>query len=265
MMPRLPLLASATLVGALATPVVAQNRSDFHWDKALPAGSEVSIHNINGDIKVTPSTTGRVEVIGRKFGSGRDLDYIKAEVHESSRGVVICVVDDDADSYCDDDGVHMHSRGNRNWDHGGMNLEVSVPANLTVSAGSVSGNVDVSGAHGDIDVRSVSGDVRLDHLHASAIRATSVSGNVDVSVDELTGRGDFSFRSVSGDVTLNVPKSFAADLSMSTVSGDINSDFPLTLSNGRMSRRRIEARIGAGGRRLEVSTVSGDLKLHSIN
>lgn len=259
-------LASITAVALIAAPaaVFAQGRTDFHYEKSLAAGSEVSIHNINGDIKVTPSTNGRVEVIGRKFGSDRDNDHVKAEVHESSRGIQICVVDDETDSYCDDDGVHMHSHGNRNWDHGGMNLEVSVPANLTVSAGSVSGNVDVTGAHGDVDVRSVSGDVRLDHLHASSIRATSVSGDVDVSVDELTGRGDLSFRSVSGDVTLNVPKDFAADLSMSTVSGDINSDFPITLGgNNRMSRRRLEARIGGGGRRLDVSTVSGDLRIRS--
>jgi len=62
-------------------------------------------------------------------------------------------------------------------------------------------------------------------------------------------------------VTLSVPRGFDADLSLSTVSGDIDSDFPVTLGNGRMSRRRLEARIGNGGRKLDVGTVSGDLKL----
>jgi DUF4097 and DUF4098 domain-containing protein YvlB len=88
-----------------------------------------------------------------------------------------------------------------------------------------------------------------------------VSGDLDVGVDAFTGQGDLSFKSVSGDVTLEVPRGFDADVSMSTVSGDINSDFPMTLGNGRMSHRRIEARIGNGGRRLDVSTVSGSLKL----
>lgn len=258
-----PITAAALIAAPLVAFAQAGGRTDFHYEKSLAAGSQVSIHNVNGDIKVTPSTNGRVEVIGRKFGDARDQDYIKAVVHESSRGIDICVVNDDSDSYCDDDGVRMHSH-NRDWDRGGMNLEVAVPANLTVSAGTVSGNVDVTGAHGDVDVRSVSGDVRLDHLHATAIRATSVSGDVDVTADELTGRGDLTFRSVSGDVTLNVPKDFAADLSMTTVSGDINSDFPITLGgNNRMSRRRLQARIGAGGRRLDVSTVSGDLRIRS--
>lgn len=259
--PTMPRLVSAALLSAtLAVPALAQ-RGDFHWEKALAAGSQVSIHNINGDIKVVPSTSGKVEVTGTKRGNGRNFDLIKAEVHESSRGVSICVVRDDSDDYCDDRGIHSNGRNGRDWDRVSMTLEVAVPANLTVSAHSVSADIEMSGAHGDVDAGSVSGDIKLDRLHASSIHASTVSGDVDVRVDEITGNGDFKFNSVSGDVTLEVPRDFGADLSMSTVSGDINSDFPITLGNGRMSRRSLNARIGGGGRRLDVSTVSGDLKL----
>jgi DUF4097 and DUF4098 domain-containing protein YvlB len=253
-------ILSAALLTTFATPALAQ-RGDFHWEKALAAGSEVSIHNINGDIKVVPSTTGRVEVTGIKRGNSEYFDRIKATVQESSRGISVCVLNDDTDSYCDDSGSHTHSRGDRDWHNVSMNLEVAVPANVQISAGSVSGDVDITGARGDVSASSVSGDIKLMGLHASSVQANSVSGNVDVRVDELTGTGAFSFHSVSGDVTLEVPRDFGADLTMSTVSGDINSDFPITLGNGRMSRRSLSARIGAGGRRLDVSTVSGDLRL----
>jgi hypothetical protein len=37
----------------------------------------------------------------------------------------------------------------------------------------------------------------------------------------------------------------------------------MTLGNGRVNRRNIEARIGAGGRRLDLNTVSGDVKLRA--
>jgi DUF4097 and DUF4098 domain-containing protein YvlB len=71
---------------------------------------------------------------------------------------------------------------------------------------------------------------------------------------------------VSGDLTLFVPKNFNADLSMSTVSGDVNSDFALTVGNmNRVRRGSVEARIGNGGRRLDVHTVSGSLRLRSIS
>jgi DUF4097 and DUF4098 domain-containing protein YvlB len=138
--------------------------------------------------------------------------------------------------------------------------------NLQVAASSVSGDVSVTGAQGDVRANTVSGDVRLDKLHASSIKANTVSGDLEVRIDEFTGRGDLSFNTVSGDLTLMVPRNFDADLSMSSVSGDVNSDFALTVGSGnRMRRGAVEARIGNGGRRLDVHSVSGSLRLRSIN
>lgn len=247
-----------TMLILAAAPLAAQ-RADFHWDKALAAGSDVRVHNVNGNVKITPSTNDHVVVNGVKHG--RDADHLKAVVEQGSHGIVVCVIYDDPDNRCDDEGYH--SRGSHHdWNDASMDLEVAVPANDVVSAGSVSGDVSIDGAHGDVQASSVSGDVRLEHLHATSVRANTVSGTIDVRVDEPTGRGDFTFHSVSGDITLEVPKGFGADLSLTTVSGDINSDFPVTLGgSNRWSRRRLEARVGDGGRRLDVSTVSGDLKL----
>ncbi|HEY4307371.1 MAG TPA: DUF4097 family beta strand repeat-containing protein [Gemmatimonadaceae bacterium] len=257
--------ATLALVTA-ALPLSAQRRADFTWANPVSAGSTVSVRNISGDIKIVPSSSGRVEVQGFKHGSGRGLDRIRATVDQTSRGITICVLYDDASS-CDDNNHSNNRRRSWNDDDGNASIdfEVSVPTNLVVDAGSVSGDVSVNGAHGDVKASTVSGDVFLEHLHANSVNANSVSGDVEVRVDELLGRGDFTFHSVSGDVTLEVPRDFGADLSMTTVSGDIDSDFPITVGgNGRMNRRSVNARIGAGGRRLDVSTVSGDLKLKSV-
>jgi DUF4097 and DUF4098 domain-containing protein YvlB len=112
-----------------------------------------------------------------------------------------------------------------------------------------------------VSANSVSGDIVLNHLRARSVTAHTVSGDVEVMVDEFTGSGDLSFHTVSGDVTLELPRQFDADVSMTTVSGAMDSDYPITLGNGRTSRRSINARIGNGGRRLELKTVSGDVKL----
>jgi predicted membrane protein len=256
-------LASLALVTA-ALPLGAQRRADFQWANPVAAGSTVSVRNVSGDVKIIPATTGRVEVLGFKTGRG-NLDRVRANVEQTSRGILVCVLYDDAQS-CDDSNHSSGRRWNRDGDDGdaSIDLEVSVPANVVVDAGSVSGDVSISGAHGDVSANTVSGDVRLDHLHASSVKANSVSGDVEVHVDELTGRGDFRFHSVSGDVTLEVPRDFGADLSMTTVSGEIDSDFPITVGGaGRMSRRSVNARIGSGGRALDVSTVSGDLRIRS--
>jgi len=246
----------AAAVGTAPGTASAQQRGDFRWEKALPSGSEVSVHDINGDITVRPSTSGKVEVVGVNRGG----KSVHAEVHETSHGIVVCAVPDDSDSRCDEDGLHSHGRWRGDWDRDHMDLEIAIPANTPVRATSVSGDVSISGAQGDVNANSVSGDLKLDRIRAGSLSAHTVSGDVNVSVDALIGKGDLSFKSVSGDITLELPKALDADLSMATVSGEMNSDYPLTL-NGRMSRRRIEAKIGSGGRDLEVSTVSGDVRL----
>lgn len=253
-----PLLSVALLTIA-AAPLAAQG-ADFHWDKAVAAGGEVSIHNINGDIKVVPSTTGRVSVTGIKHNGA---DRLRVDVRESTRGVSICVINEDNDDECTENGLSSHSHGNRNWDRGHMDLEVAVPTNLTVAPSTVSGDISVTGAQGDVTAGSVSGDIRLDRIRPASLRANTVSGDVTVSVVDFMGRGDLQFHSVSGDISLDLPRDFAADLSMSTVSGDVDSDFAITLGNSRMNRRSISGRIGGGGRKLDVSTVSGDLKLRT--
>jgi hypothetical protein len=249
-------LACVALVSPRA--LVAQDRSDFRWEKALESGQRVHVHNINGDVTVTASSSGRVEIVGIRRGSGRGANRLTAEVHETSDGVVVCVVHEDSDDDCDDRGYHSHDRDD--WDRGSMDLEIKLPRNLEIDASSVSGNVSVAGAQGNVRANSVSGDVRLERLRVSSLRVQSVSGEVTASIESLIGDGSLSFKTVSGDVTLELPRNLDADLSMTTVSGNIDSDFEMTLG-GRRSRRGIEARIGRGGRDLDVSTVSGDLRL----
>jgi len=144
-------LASLALVIA-ALPLSAQRRADFQWANPVAAGGTVSVRNISGDVKIVPSTSGRVEVQGFKHGSGRQLDRLRATVDQTSRGIVVCVLYDDATS-CDDNNHSNSRRGNWNDDDNGnasIDFEVAIPNNLVVDAGSVSGDVSINGAHGDV-------------------------------------------------------------------------------------------------------------------
>jgi hypothetical protein len=225
----------------------------------------VSLHNLNGGVTVTPSTSGKVEIIGTKHGSKRYFDEITLEVVETSRGITVCSMFKNVDMECDASGFHMHDhRGDRDreWDDLQIDIEVKLPKNLMVDAHNVSGNVSVVGAEGAVRASSVSGDVRMERLRVNSIKATSVSGDVNVGIEALTGDGPLTFTSVSGNVTAELPKGTDADVSMRSVSGSLESDFPLTL-NGRLNRHSLEARIGRGGRELNVHTVSGDVRLRA--
>jgi Toastrack DUF4097 len=253
-------LLGLSLVALTAGGAGAQH-ADFQWSKPEAAGTVVSVHDISGDVTYVPATGNTVEVTTRRHGGADDDAYVA--VKEYTRQVVVCVLYQDADASCDEDGAHMHSNG-RNWGHDAtIDVTIHLPATMRADAHSVSGDVHIDGAHGDVRAASVSGDLTLRNLDATSVHATSVSGNVDVGIAALSGDGDLTFRSVSGDVSLSVPFGLDADFSMSTVSGDLDTDFPLTLS-GRMARRHINGRIGKGGRTLAVSTVSGDVRLHGI-
>jgi len=261
-------LASFLIFACATSAAAQQTQPDFRWEKAIPANSLVRASNLSGDVTVTPSSSGKVEVTGYKHGSKRYFDRITVTVVELRDGLIICPDYKDMDMSCDEDGFHVHdSWGRRGWrdrdnDDLSVDIEVKMPKGMEVHASSVSGNVSVVGAEGDVKATSVSGDVRLQGLRATAVKATSVSGNVTVAVDALSGTGDLKFTSVSGNVVAELPKDINADVSMHSVSGSFDSDFPLTLS-GRMSRSRLEGRIGKGGREIQISTVSGNVRLRA--
>lgn len=251
-----------TLLGlslvALTAAAAGAQRPDFQWSKTESPGTVVAIYNINGDVTVLPASGNTVKVTADRHGSS---DRVYTTVREFSGRVVVCVLWRDTDESCDENGAHMHSH-DRWGTHGSMDVTVELPATMPADARSVSGDVRISGAHGAVRAASVSGDLTLRGLYATSVHASSVSGDVDVGVAQLSGDGPLTFRSVSGDVTVTVPQGLNADFSMSTVSGDLNTDFPLTLS-GRLGRRSIHARIGNGGRDLSISTVSGDVRLRA--
>jgi hypothetical protein len=267
-----PLARRIAFLMAIAAPVTAQQTStasrapDFRWEKALAAGSMVSLHNISGDVRVSPSTSGKVEVTGIK--RGRYPEDVTLEVVEGTRGITVCAMNRNLDQECDEGGLRSRDdrrRGwrDRDWDDASIDIVVKLPKEMIVNAGSVSGDVWVEGAEGRIRAGSVSGEVTVRAARATSVRASSVSGDVEVRIENLVGDGDLNFNSVSGNVTAELPKAIDADVTMRSVSGSFDSDFPLTL-NGRMNRHSLEARIGKGGRMLEVHTVSGDVRLRTL-
>src|SRR5438105_2173531 len=107
------------------------------------------------------------------------------------------------------------------------------------------------------------GDFRWERRLGSGqvVHARNINGDISVTPSS-SGRVEIvGVRRGSGRVKLDLPRNLGADLSMSSVSGQLDSEFQMTLGGGRTSRRRIEARIGRGGRELSLTTVSGDVRL----
>jgi DUF4097 and DUF4098 domain-containing protein YvlB len=127
-------------------------------------------------------------------------------------------------------------------------------------ATSVSGDLHLSDITGDVDTRTVSGEIELDSVRSSFARATSTSGDIRFS-GSLDARGRYEFKSHSGDVTLRIPP-VGATFSVQTFSGDVRSDYPMTLGSGVQGRRqRMQFTINGGGAQVSAETFSGDIAI----
>jgi DUF4097 and DUF4098 domain-containing protein YvlB len=131
----------------------------------------------------------------------------------------------------------------------------------------ISGGIKMHDVRGTIDASTVSGDIDLIAVTSKSVHAKTTSG--DVTFDGLvdpTGRYDLSTH--SGSVHLRIQRDASAQFSMSTWSGSIDSQFPITLKPGEqrigsLNAKRFTFEIGGGSARIMADTFSGDITISS--
>ncbi len=146
-----------------------------------------------------------------------------------------------------------------------------------VDASTISGSVALQTAReGNVRLHSISGGVHATDVAGDVVNLASTSGEVDVrglvartadlastsgSVRAMFTRApqDVHARSVSGSVVVGLPDRIGARVHMSSVSGHVESAFPMTV-RGHVGRV-MEGTIGDGAGRLDLSTVSGSVEL----
>jgi DUF4097 and DUF4098 domain-containing protein YvlB len=132
-----------------------------------------------------------------------------------------------------------------------------------VHAEAVSGILTIAGVDGDVDAESVSGRVSITGARSKSVRAETVGGSILYS-GSIEPMGNYVFRSHAGRITLGVPADAGATVNLQTFSGNVDSDFPVTLESGttRMGHEsRYEFRLGSGRSRIVLETFSGDIRI----
>jgi hypothetical protein len=279
------LLAAAGLGAAAA--VSAQTRTDFEFRRELAAGRRFHLHNIIGDVQVTGGAGRTVQVTAtKKEGRHGDPGDVTIETIELSDGVALCVrypgtgerrkngEGETGKNPCSTRGSWNNNERNDTQ----INFTVRVPAGLILRLGTVSGDLLANNLEGELDLTSVSGDVRLDGGRGQVVSLETVSGDVDlldVRAREVSGHtvsgevtfrgpvldgGSYDFSTTSGDITVGLPERPNATLSAATFSGRFSSDLGTTRQPGR-NRRRHNATWGSGSAKLDVETLSGDIRI----
>ncbi len=131
----------------------------------------------------------------------------------------------------------------------------------SVESNTASGDISLNGGDGWTALRSVSGDITIRDYTLKNARVTTVSGTVNADVT-VNNAADYSFDSVSGDMRLKtaIPAS-GATLSFRSMSGDADIEGDWTKGD---SKRSWTLRGAAGGPKIAVKTVSGDLRANGV-
>ena len=163
------------------------------------------------------------------------------------------------------------------------NVQLST-ASGTISAENIGGDVQVSSASGNVTITNTKGDARV-HVVSGVIRISQPGGRVDgsttsgeveiqgaandVTAHSASGRvyvqgnpgaeGYWNLRTASGGVQISVPPSANFHLSAEAVSGDIRTDVPIVIEE--QGKHSLRARMGSEGGRVEVHTVSGEIRI----
>lgn len=212
-------------VTRLTLDLTRRTSGDTRFEVTVPQGAIVNARSTNGDVSIT-GTKGPVEV-STQNGDVRVQDATTVDARAFSGDVDI--------------------RG--------------VEGNVEVNA--LSGDLLLTDVKGEVEAVAVSGDIEMRGIEARFVRAKSTSGDIDFD-GAVNAAGRYELSSHSGTVTLLVPRTTSALLTLSTYTGSIDSDFPITLKPGEHGighSRRFTFEIGKGEARVSAESFSGDINV----
>jgi DUF4097 and DUF4098 domain-containing protein YvlB len=269
---------------------------------SITEGKTLKIENACGDVRVTAGAdSGQVSAEAKFKGSSIDDVRAKAQaytliIEESEHQVLIrqpdvvgLSVDLDikvtapvqVEVKCESGDIHVHDTGlsarvfgrsgdihlrglsgqvEINSSSGDMLVEHSDLASLAVE--NKSGDIDVKSVRGNMNIRTASGDVKATACAGKTLAFESISGDVIVELLEPIV-GNVNIRTVNGDASIAVPDGNDCRVALSTLRGDVSCTLPL--EDEAKAQQRITGKLGAGAGTLDVSAVTGDVRLEMRN
>lgn len=146
---------------------------------------------------------------------------------------------------------------------------VKVPNNVRLmieEANWGGGTIDVRNHAGEIEIKSKVGDINLENITGPVI-ANSTSGDLNIVFSEVSTANPTSVSLISGYIDVTMPEDTQADLSVSSISGEIYTDLNIQLQGEEDDMRRlgggrnIEGTLNGGGTSMSFKTISGDIYL----
>jgi DUF4097 and DUF4098 domain-containing protein YvlB len=135
---------------------------------------------------------------------------------------------------------------------------VQVPRGVNFTARTVNGGIEATGLTGTTIARTVNGRIEVET--SGIAQATTVNGSIDATLGRSDWNDEIAFRSTNGSVVVAFTGDLNAEVRAGTVTGSIDTDFPLEV-RGRLMNRRLSGTVGNGGRVLSIETTNGSIEL----
>jgi hypothetical protein len=257
-----------TLLGGLAVPAVAQDRSRFGR-----AGTDWC-NQVDGDRathcevrELTIGASNPIEVdAGRNGGiSVRGWDRADALV----RARIVAYADTDADARRVASGVRVDASGSvvradgpstsgrdESWY---VSYEISVPRTAMLTLTANNGGIVIEDFRGTANFHTRNGGIVLRDVGGDIKGETTNGGvTVDVAGDHWDGAGlDVTTR--NGGVNIRLPEHYSAEIEVGTTHGRLNVAVPMTVQ-GTIGRT-LTTTLGAGGAKLRAITTNGGVSI----
>jgi hypothetical protein len=249
-----------TMAVLCLTALATATAQDFNWHGRLAAGKRLEVKGVNGDVRAVLGSGADAVVSARKHARRSDPDDVEIKVVESDDGITICALYPTPARAREENTCEPGDRWHSSTDNNDVvvDFDVQVPAGVIFNGQTVNGEMSAEGLKSDVRASTVNGSVRVSTTGLA--EASTVNGSVYAQLGRADWTDDLEFSTVNGGITLIVPGKLDTEVRASTVNGDIETDWPMTVS-GRFNNRRIRGTIGAGGRGLSLSTVNGEIRL----
>jgi hypothetical protein len=144
--------------------------------------------------------------------------------------------------------------------------EIYLPASKNISVKSTwNGDIEIDGFSGEIEADAqLNGGVKLMNVNGP-VTANSLNGEIEVTFGNVTQSSPISLYSTNGAVDVSLPSSTPANLALSTLNGNVYTDFDIKADekDGMKSvlGRNINASINGGGVKISLKSTNGNMYL----
>jgi len=242
-----------------AAPARADRSRDLDWSGPLPAGAQLTIGGINGDIVADAAPGAQASVRAHATSKLGDVSAVRLQVKKLASGVAICSVVPGEE--VSEDCSNSHYSSDSDGDHEiRVDFTVHVPRGVNLSAKTVNGRISAQGLSGNVETRTVNGSSTIST--SGYANAKTVNGKIDVHMGNPNWPGDLSFKTVNGAIHVWLPRNANFTVVAKCLNGGIDAaGFHLAEKAGRWIGHSLDGTVGNGGRSLTLKTVNGTIAL----